>query len=81
MFGANKKNFGVEFCERGHKLLGPSQVESLKKKKNPCEFSVFFKFFVFNGEAPRIFSLKLINIINKQNNSTHLVLRFHRHTD
>jgi hypothetical protein len=28
MFGANKKNFGVEFCESSHKLLGPSQVES-----------------------------------------------------
>ena len=43
--------------------------------------AVFLNFFVFNGEAPRIFSLKLINIIKKQNNSTHLVLRFHRHTD
>jgi hypothetical protein len=44
MFGANKKNFGVEFCERGHKLLGPSQVESLKKKKIHVNFPFFLSF-------------------------------------
>ena len=68
MLVVNNNIFGVELCETSYKLLGPSQVES-SIKKNRCEFSFFFEFFVLYGEAIRIFFHKLIKVLKEQNNS------------
>jgi hypothetical protein len=53
------------------KLMEPPFSEYLVLLKNRVTFSYSFilNFFVFYGEALRIFFLKLINIIKKQNNS------------
>ena len=57
MFGANKKNFGVELCESSHKLLVPSRVESYKKKKKSVLF-LFFLIFMFYMAKPHAFFSK-----------------------